>query len=408
MKYAQDIDICINGAGPVGATLACRLAHVGLRVLVVDRAPLVGLEDPSLDGRAYAIAEGSRRMLESAGVWQHLPGPSQPIREITVTDGRPRQAPSPLSLKLGPDDAPRQDEGTVPFGWMVEARHLRAALNMSLRSADHDRLTVAAPDTAHFSFEPNAVVVRLESGTTYRAPLAIAAEGRRSPLREQAGILVTKLPYHQSGLITIIAHERPHDGRALEHFLPQGPFARLPLPGTQEHPYRSAIVWAETTSRAERFHALPDDAYAREIMARLGDDVGNATPIGRRWIYPLSAQYAQRYVAPRLALAGDSAHGLHPIAGQGLNVGFRDVIALSDLLEEAHRRGEDLGNPALLARYQRRVRPANMMAMAACDGLERLFGNDNPILRTVRDLGLGAMDRLPGLRRAFVRRAMGV
>lgn len=330
-----------------------------------------------------------------------------PIHEITVTDGRLRQIPSKHALRLGPEDSPRVDGQPVPFGWMVEARNLRGALNTAL-GQPRELLTVAAPDTATFTFEADGVVVRLASGAIYRTRLVVAAEGRKSPLRDQAGIGVTRLPYKQSGLISIIVHDRPHHGRALEHFLPQGPFARLPLPATAEHPNRSAIVWAEATSRAERFYRLEDDAFTREIMMRLGDDVGNARPVGRRWIYPLSAQYAQRYVAPRLVLAGDSAHGLHPIAGQGLNVGFRDVISLSDLLEEAHHAGGDPGDAALLTRYQRRVRPGNMMTMAACDGLERLFGNDNPALRLARDLGLEAMNRLPGLRRAFVRKAMGV
>ncbi|GBQ11176.1 UbiH/UbiF/VisC/COQ6 family ubiquinone biosynthesis hydroxylase [Swaminathania salitolerans] len=403
----RQLDICINGAGPVGATLACRLATAGLRVLLIDHAPLPGMEHPSLDGRAYAIAEGSRRMLEAAGIWKNLPGPSQPIRSITVTDGRPGRSASRPGLLLGQEDAPEIDGAPSPLGWMIEARNLRLALNRTL-AAHEGRLIVAAPDTARFSFRDDHVHIARASGATHVAPLVVAAEGRRSPLRKQAGIMITRLPYNQCGLISIIHHERPHEGRALEHFLPEGPFARLPLPATDAHPHRSAIVWAEATRRAERFHALDEAGFAHAIMQRLGDDVGAATPVGRRWIYPLSAQYAQRYVAPRLALAGDSAHGLHPIAGQGLNVGFRDVVALSDLLEARFAQGGDLGASDLLMRYQRRVRPGNMLMMAACDGLERLFGNDNPILRMGRDFGLDAMSRLPGLRRAFVRKAMGV
>ncbi|RUT25117.1 ubiquinone biosynthesis protein UbiH [Asaia sp. W19] len=403
----NQVDICINGAGPVGATLACRLAASGLRVLLIDRAPLPGMEHPSLDGRAYAITEGSRRMLDAAGIWQHLPAPSQPINSITVSDGRPGEPASPHGLRFGPEDAPVENGTATPFGWMIEARDLRAALNRAL-TAHEGPLTLAAPETGQFVFHDTHAEVTLSSGAVYRASLVIAAEGRQSPLRQQAGIMVTKLPYNQCGLISIIHHERPHDGRALEHFLPQGPFARLPLPASSDHPHRSAIVWAEAARRAERFYALDDKAFARAIMERLGDDVGACVPVGRRWIYPLSAQYAQRYTATRLALAGDSAHGLHPIAGQGLNVGFKDIIALTDLLETRFEQGGDLGASDLLARYQRRVRPGNMAMMAACDGLERLFGNDNPILRFGRDLGLEAMSRLPGLRRAFVKKAMGL
>ncbi|WP_215750020.1 MULTISPECIES: UbiH/UbiF/VisC/COQ6 family ubiquinone biosynthesis hydroxylase [unclassified Gluconobacter] len=396
-------DLCINGAGPVGATLACRLAAEGVRVLLIDRAALPGMEDPSLDGRAYAIAEGSRQMLEAAGIWDNLPGVSQPIREIRVSDGRPHEAPSPLFLHFGVDDAP---EG-MNFGWMAEARDLRLAINRTLEQ--YETLDVRAPDTGTFTFHPDHVSIRLASGSTVTAKLAVAAEGRRSPLRDQARIGLTKLPYHQCGIVATIAHEKPHDGVALEQFLPEGPFARLPMPGTAEHPHRSAIVWAEGEGRAQRFHDLPDEIFAREIRARMGDeDLGAITPIGRRWIYPLSAQYAQTYIAPRLALVGDAAHGIHPIAGQGLNIGFRDVIALADLLIEAHTKRTDPGSRDLLVRYQRRARPGNMAMLAATDILERLFGNDNPVLRRVRDLGIAGVHRLPRLRRAFVRKAMGV
>ncbi|CAI9121219.1 FAD-dependent monooxygenase [Brytella acorum] len=398
---AAAVDICINGAGPVGATLACRLATMGMRVLLLDRAALPGMEDPALDGRAYAISEGSRRMLEAAGVWGCLPGPTQPINEIMVRDGRPGERPSSLSLDFGPQDA----DG--PFGWMVEARDLRMALNAALTRTEG--LILRAPDLGQFAFDDQHVTIRLASGETWRAPLAVAAEGRNSALRNQVKIPVTRLPYRQCGLISVITHEKPHDGRALEHFLPQGPFARLPLPGTREHPNRSAIVWAEGEERARRFYGLPDDVFAREIAARLGgDDIGALEPIGRRWIYPLSAQYAQRYTATRLVLAGDSAHGLHPIAGQGLNAGFKDIVALADLLETAFLNGRDLGDASLLMQYQRRARPTNMLMLAACDGLERLFGNDNPLLRVARDAGLSALNRMPRLRRAFVREAMGL
>lgn len=181
------------------------------------------------------------------------------------------------------------------------------------------------------------------------------------------------------------------------------------MPGTAEHPHRSAIVWAEGEGRAQRFHDLPDEIFAREIKARLADeDLGEITPTGRRWIYPLSAQYAHSYIGPRLALAGDAAHGIHPIAGQGLNIGFRDVISLADLLIEAHRNCKDMGSRELLVRYQRNTRPGNMAMLAATDALERLFGNDNPVLRRLRDIGIAGVQRFPALRRAFVRKAMGV
>lgn len=396
-------DVCINGAGPVGATLACRLAAAGLSILLIDRAALPEAGDPALDGRAYAIAEGSRQLLETAGIWDNLHGPSQPIREIRVSDGRPYEKASPLFLHFGTHDAP---EGQ-PFGWMVEAQDLRLAIKRTLEGLSN--VTVRAPDSGTFLFHDDHVSVRLTSGQNIAVSLVLAAEGRHSPLREQARIGITKIPYHQSGLVSIIAHERPHEGVALEHFLPQGPFARLPMPGTESYPHRSAIVWAEGSERAERLYALGNDVFAREIQARMGDeDLGKITPVGRRWLYPLSAQYAQTYIAHRLALVGDAAHGIHPIAGQGLNLGFRDILALAEHLEDHHRRGHDLGSRTLLQRYQRATRPANMTMLAATDTLERLFSNNNPLLRTVRDLGIAGVHRLPGLRRTFVRRAMGL
>ncbi|QDH17093.1 UbiH/UbiF/VisC/COQ6 family ubiquinone biosynthesis hydroxylase [Swingsia samuiensis] len=396
-------DLCINGAGPVGATLACRLAAAGIRVLLVDKAALPVMEDPSLDGRAYAISEGSKRLLVAAGIWDNLPASPQGIREIRVSDGRPHEAASPLFLHFESEDAPQGQN----FGWMVEARDLRLAINTTLHH--YKTLDIHAPDMGEFTFHPDHVAIHLKSGKTATAQLVVAAEGRRSPLRDQARIGITKIPYNQFGIVATIAHERPHDGVALEHFLPEGPFARLPMPGTPEHPHRSAIVWAEGTGRAHRFYDLPDHIFAREIRARMGDeDLGEITPIGRRWVYPLSAQYAQTYISHRLALAGDSAHGIHPIAGQGLNIGFRDIAVLSNILIQAHTQHKDFGDKTLLTQYQRQTRPSNMAMLAATDTLERLFGNDNPILRRIRDLGIAGVHRLPPLRRAFVKRAMGL
>ncbi|GBQ67731.1 ubiquinone biosynthesis hydroxylase UbiH/UbiF/VisC/COQ6 [Ameyamaea chiangmaiensis NBRC 103196] len=395
------VDVCVVGAGPVGATLACRLATLGARVAILDHAPLPPMEDPAFDGRAYAIAAVARRLLDDAGVWEHLPQATCPIEEILVTDGRPGEPASPLSLLFGREDADQ------PFGWMVEARALRVALNAALHTSPG--ITVLAPDSVQTADRgPQGVRVRTRSGRTVVARLLVAAEGRRSPLRDQAGIRVTRRPYHQSGIVCAIAHERPHDGRALEHFLPGGPFAQLPMAGNEHHPNLSALVWSERTALAQRLYELPPEPFAREVSRRLGKHLGAITPVGQRWIYPLSAQFADRYTDTRLALIGDAAHGIHPIAGQGLNLGFRDVIALSDLVGEAIARGQDAGAAGLLAQYQRRCRPANMLMFVATDMLERLFGNDNPVLRLGRDLGLAGVQRLPGLRRSFVRHAMGL
>lgn len=405
-RVMQEIDICINGAGPVGAALAIRLAKAGLRVLIIDRVALPEAVDPSLDGRTYALSEGSRRMLEGTGLWARLSHKPQPIREISVSEGLVGRPPSCRKVCFTSDDAPQDSAGPMPFGWMIEARDLRGALNHALR--DQKSLALAVPDQAQFIFTQDTVQITLASGKTYVAQLAIGAEGRLSPLRSRAGIRVTRLPYHQCGLIATIAHERPHHDRALEHFLPQGPFARLPLAPDAQHPHRSAIVWTEAAKRAERLFTLDDATLSCALMKRLGDDVGAARVIGRRWIYPLSAQYAHRYVAPRLALVGDAAHGLHPIAGQGLNMGFRDVEVLSRLLEAQSKRGDDFGAPDLLMRYQREVRPNNMGMLAACDQLERLFRHRNPLLRRARSLGLDALEHLPAVKKSFVKKAMGL
>ena len=400
-------DICIVGAGPVGGALACRLAMGGVRVAVVDRAALPPMEHPDFDGRAYAVAAGSRRLLEAAGLWAKLPLPTCPIDDIRVSDGRVGRPASRLHLHFD-----HREAGDEKFGWMVEARSLRVALNAHLDAlglvqvhAPAEIASVSREET--ISRRETGAVVRLADGSEIGCRLVVAAEGRRSPLREQAGIRTTTIPYSQSGLVSAVAHERPHGNVALEHFLPGGPFAQLPMAGTDGAPNVSAIVWTERTPLAERLYASSDAVFGREIARRLGSHLGALRPIGRRWLYPLSAMHAHRYIDRRLALVGDAAHGIHPIAGQGLNLGFRDVIALSSLLIEAVRDGADPGAPGLLAEYQRQRRAANLLMLGATDALDRLFSTDNPLVRRVRDLGIAGVDRLPRLKRAFMRQAMG-
>ncbi len=396
----MNVDVCVVGAGPVGATLACRLAAGGVRVAVVDRAALPPMEHPDFDGRAYAVASGSRRLLEQAGVWERLPQAPGPILDIRVSDGRVGRRASSMFLHFDHAEA-----GSGPFGWMVEARSLRVALNAHLHAAAG--LTLHAPAEAQVTRSFERAVVRLADGTEIECSLVVAAEGRASPLREQAGIAVTRLPYKQRGIVAAIAHERPHHGVALEHFLPAGPFAQLPMAATEGAPNVSAIVWTERTAQADRVIALDDAAFGREVQRRLGDHLGAIRPIGRRWLYPLGALHAHRYVDTRLVLVGDAAHGIHPIAGQGLNLGFRDVIALSELVIAAVEAGRDPGAATLLTDYQRQRRPANLAMLAATDVLDRLFSTDNPLVRAARDIGIAGVHRLPGLKRMFMRQAMG-
>jgi 2-octaprenyl-6-methoxyphenol hydroxylase len=408
MTDTMTADVCIMGAGPVGGTLACRLAEARVSTVVIDRAPLPPMEHPGFDGRAYAIAAGSRSLLDLAGLWGKLPLPPGPIMNIRVTDGRVGRPASPLHLHFDHRDA-GADAG--PFGWMVEARSLRTALNAHMPTLPS--LRVFSPAEAEIERDPDGVTVRIAGGPTIRVRLIVAAEGRNSPLREAAGIPVTRMPYDQTGMVCAISHERPHHGLALEHFLPAGPFAQLPMSPSADAeaggaPNVSAIVWTERTAMAERLMALDDARFNREIARRLGDHLGAVHVIGRRWSYPLSAMLAHRYVDTRLALAGDAAHGIHPIAGQGLNLGFRDAIALADLVIEAVDAGADPGASAVLARYQRRRRPDNLLMLAMTDGLDRLFSTDRRPLRLARDLGIAAVDRATPLKRVFMRQAMGL
>ncbi|MGA8192897.1 MAG: UbiH/UbiF/VisC/COQ6 family ubiquinone biosynthesis hydroxylase [Acetobacteraceae bacterium] len=400
--------VCVVGAGPVGGTLACRLASAGISTIVVDRAALPPMEHPAFDGRAYAVAAGSRRLLEAAGLWGRLPEPACPILDIRVSDGRVGRRASSLFLHFDHREA-GSDSGA--FGWMVEARSLRVALNAHMHTLP--ALRVFAPAAADVERREDGASVRIVDGPWIDCQLVVAAEGRNSPLRETARIPVTTLPYSQIAIVCAISHEKPHHNTALEHFLPSGPFAQLPMCASRDAEEGgaanvSAIVWTERTAIARRMLKLNDARLAGEITRRLGNHLGGVRVVGRRWSYPLSAMHAHRYTDTRLALVGDAAHTIHPIAGQGLNLGFRDAIALSELLIAAARQGDDLGAPSLLRLYQGRRRPDNLLMLAATDALDRLFSTDNPLLRLARDVGIAAVHHAPRLKRLFMRQAMGV
>ena len=406
MSERLSAEVCVVGAGPVGGTLACRLAAAGIATAVVDRAPLPPMEHPAFDGRAYAIAAGSRRLLEEAGMWDRLAEPACPILDIRVSDGRLGRPASPLFLHFDH----RERRGWQPFGWMVEARSLRVALNAHMHALP--ALRVFAPATAEVERREDGATVRIAGGPEHRLPPGGGGGGPQLAAARTAGIPVTQLPYDQTGIVCAISHEKPHHNMALEHFLPSGPFAQLPMCASPDAldggaPNVSAIVWTERTAIARRMLALDDAGFAGAIARRLGGHLGAVRVVGRRWSYPLSAMHAHRYFDTRLVLVGDAAHTIHPIAGQGLNLGFRDAMALADLLIEASRRGEDPGAPELLRRYQRRRRPDNLLMLAATDALDRLFSNDNPLLRLARDVGIAAVHRAPPLKRLFMRQAMG-
>ncbi|TDL78379.1 2-octaprenyl-6-methoxyphenyl hydroxylase [Palleronia sediminis] len=392
----MDTDVIISGGGLNGLTLALALSHGGLRVSLADPSPLTA-ETADFDGRSYALAAASCNLLRAIGVWGALAERAQPILGIKVSDGRAGEGPSPLHLAF---DHAELEEG--PMGHMVEDRHLRPVLVAAARAAE--RVTLL-PGRSVEDHTPDAtgVTVRLDDGTTLRASVLVACDGRNSPTGARAGIRRTGWSYGQHGMVAAISHERDHGGIAHQLFMPEGPLAILPLRGN-----RSSIVWSERSERAAVVNALPEDAYLALLRPRFGDFLGEIALEGARYTYPLMLSLANSMIGPRLALVGDAAHRLHPIAGQGLNAGVKDVATLTEVLVEAHRRGENIGNADVLARYER-WRRFDVAALAvATDGFNRLFSNDNPLLRLARDVGLAAVNAVPGLRRGFMREAAGL
>lgn len=389
-RYAADV--AIVGGGLVGGTLACALSGLGIATTVIETGDPAASLDAGFDGRASAISLTSRRLLEAAGLWTGMADEATPMRYIRVSEGA-----SPLYL-----DYDHRDVGDEPFGYMVENRHYRCALYARIeRDANITFLTRSS--AAHVERNAAGVEIRLAGGARVCAPLVVAAEGRNSRLREDAGIRVSGWSYRQVGIVCTVEHERHHGFVAHERFLPGGPFAILPLKGC-----RSSIVWTERADRAPAIMALDDEGFSVELARRFGDFLGALRVVGPRWAYPLSLQFAESATSERLALVGDALHAMHPIAGQGLNMGLRDVAALSDVLSEARALGLDLGARDVLARYQRWRRFDNTLMLALTDGLNRLFAVDAPPVRLARTVGLAAVDALPPLKRFFMRHAMGL
>ena len=384
---AANFDVIIVGGGLAGLPLALALAQGGFQVAVIDVLDPAEDVDPDFDGRVSSIADASLRMLNGLGVAQHLEGQLQPINDIVVSDGRPGETAAPLFLHFD-----HTEIGDAPLGVMVENRHLRVALRKTLAAADG--VTLMAPD--------RIVSVALGSGDVLESALLVGADGRASEIRQQADIQTVGWSYGQSGIVTTVEHALPHDGVAQEYFLPSGPFAVLPMVGN-----RSSLVWTEETELADALLGLDDDGFAAECAKRFGPYLGEMKPVGPRWSYPLSLQLARDYVCPRIALVGDAAHGIHPLAGQGLNLGLRDVAALADVLVDAQRVGLDIGALVTLHRYERWRRFDNVSLAIACDGLNRLFSNDVTPLRLLRDMGLGLVNRIGPARRFFMRLAGG-
>ena len=387
----NSFDVVVVGGGMVGLSLSLGLARAGVPVALVERARLSDMAAAHFDGRGSAIAAGSRRILDGLGLWDGVADQAEPILEIRVADGT-----SPLFLHYD-----HKEIGDGPLGWIVENAVTRRAL---AAAADPSSLRIFdGTELAGCVFGEDAAVLVLADGQSVTGRLVVAADGRDSPLRDAAGIDAVRWRYPQTGIVCSVHHEVPHHGIAQEHFLPAGPFAILPM--TEN---RSSIVWTERNDLAPDILALNDEAFAEELRRRFGGFLGRIDVGPTRWSYPLSVVHSKRYIAPRLALAGDSAHAIHPIAGQGFNIGLRDVAALAEVIMDTLRLGLDPGTMAALERYERWRKPDNMMMIGVTDILNRLFSNDITPVRIARDIGLAAVDQMPPLKKVFMRHAMGL
>ncbi|MFA7639744.1 MAG: FAD-dependent monooxygenase, partial [Parvibaculum sp.] len=382
MTGKPDSDVLIVGGGLAGLPLALALAQGGLSVTVVDVLDPATATDAGFDGRVSAIALASCRMFEQLGVTRHLAGQMQPINDILVSDGRVREGASPFFLHFD-----HKEIGNEPLGHLIENRHIRIALQKAAEEQPLIRL-IAPQSVTRVDYGAQAVAT-LGNGERVSARLCFAADGRGSPTRQAAGIKTVGWDYGQMGIVSTVEHELPHEGVAQEYFLPGGPFAILPMVGN-----RSSLVWTEKMADAKAILSLDNDAFAEEMRARFGDYLGECRPVGPRWSYPLTLQLARDYVRPRLALVGDAAHGIHPIAGQGLNLGLRDVAAAAEVVVDAARLGLDIGALDVLERYQSWRRFDNVALSLVTDGLNRLFSNDIAPIRLARDLGLGAVAQM--------------
>ena len=393
-RQGHQAEVVVGGAGFAGLALA-----IALRQGLGDPFT-VTVADPALtharskDPRASAIAAAARRLFEAIEVWDAVAENAQPILDMVVTDSKLDDAVRPAFLTFGGE----VEEGE-PFAHMIENRHLVDALAERAKSLG---VELKATPVAAFAAEANSINVQFAGDETVTARLLVGADGAHSLIRERAGIATHGWNYDQSAIVTTVAHERDHNGRAEEHFLPAGPFAILPLTGR-----RCSIVWTETSGEAERIVALADNEFHAELEKRFGLQLGDIEIVGPRRAFPLGLFTARTFIGERLALVGDAAHIIHPIAGQGLNMGLRDVAALAEAIADAARLGLDPGGPEVLERYQRWRRFDTMTMGIATDGLNRLFSNHSDALRLVRDIGLGLVERMPMLKRMFIREAAG-
>jgi 2-octaprenyl-6-methoxyphenol hydroxylase len=387
--------IVIGGGAFAGLGLALALRQgLGPDIPIVVADPAFAAR-PSRDPRASAIVAACRRLFEVVGVWDAVAGTAQPILDMVVTDSRLEDVTRPVFLTFAGEVEPGE-----PFAHMVENRLLIDAL---VTRAEAEGVQLNAVAVSAYDSNPDGTRVTLSDGRIIDASLLIAADGAKSKLRERAGIATHGWDYDQSGIVVTVGHERDHQGRAEEHFLPAGPFAILPLRGN-----RSSLVWTESRSEAARIVALPDNEFQTEMETRFGLHLGDIKALDKPRAFPLGYFVARSFIAERLALVGDAAHVIHPIAGQGLNMGLKDAAALAEVIVDAARLGIDPGQADVLERYQRWRRFDTVAMGVATNSLNLLFSNKSMLLRTVRDIGLGLVDRVPPLKSAFIRQAAGL
>lgn len=398
-----DADVLIAGGGLVGQTLALALDQAGLSILVIDASKPSDTLAPAFDGRAFAIAFASYRMWRALGLGDDLDQVAQPIEQIMVTDGRlgagaRKGGASLLHLHFDRGELHDHDE---PLGLMLEARHVRMALDNAVKARPSIKM-IQPMSVSAIERDPAGVTATLADGKKYRAPLLVGADGRRSFVRPALGIRTIGWDYPVTAIVATIQHEKPHDAVAHEFFLPNGPFAILPLKGE-----RSNIVWAEPRAAADALLKMPEADFLAELRLRFGDFLGALKLEGPRFGYPLSLQLAERMIDQRVALAGDSAHGIHPLAGQGLNLGLKDCAALAECVADGMGLGLDAGDVSILERYQRWRRFDNVTMALGMEFFDKLFSNDIAPVRAVRGLGLAAVNAVGPARRFFMKYAGG-